>query len=469
MKLSSLVNWSALGGLAIAATIQVLASPQAPIEAKAASPRSSFVTQELYSFNHPLASQLSGEVATKMSKMAVSPFAFYRGTAHIFYRDMKNTVLFPASQYSNYATSTVWLEGDMHLQNLGGFRDDAGNDVFDTTDFDEGYFGSYGWDVRRMAVSILLAAKENGIGSSDRQKLVQNFVDSYLAALNDFRGNDTERTFRLTTSNTSGVVKDVIQAVADNSRTNLLAKYTAVTNGKRWFQTTNELQSIPLGTFTAIQSAMGSYIQSIPSSKRQSNSFYTLKDARLKLGSGTGSLGRYRYYLLIEGDTNSNSDDVILEMKQEQSSAVAIAAPNQFPSASYGNHQGQRVAMTLKAMLNNADDLTGYTTVNGIQFFLREKSPFQVDFDYTKLTSYDKFNTAVSYFAKIVAKNHAIADQDYDPNLIPYSEDKQITDVVTNKSGFRTEILNFALDYATQVEYDYASFKSAYQNGQTLY
>jgi uncharacterized protein (DUF2252 family) len=382
---------------------------------------------------------------------------------------MQNTALFPASQYSNYANSTVWLEGDMHLQNLGGLRDSSGNDVFDTNDFDEGYFGSYTWDVRRMAVSIILAAKENGISSSDRQKLVQNFVDSYLNALSDFRGNDSEKSYRLTSTNTSGIVKDVVQSVSSNSRSSFLAKYTTVVNGKRWFQTTSELQGISLGSFSSIQSAMNDYIQSIPISKRANINFYSLKDARLKLGSGVGSLGRYRYYLLIEGETSSTSDDLILEMKQELSSAVAIAAPNRFPASSYGNHQGQRVAVTLKAMLNNADDLVGYTTMNGLQFFLREKSPFQVDFDYTKLTTYDKFNTAVSYIGKIVAKNHAIADQDYDPNLIPYSEDKQIIDAVTSKSGFKSEILNFALDYASQVELDYASFKNAYQNGQTLY
>ncbi len=103
---------------------------------EAATPRSTFVTNEIYNYNHPYASQLPQELATKMQKMAVSPFAFYRGTAHIFYRDM--TTL-PGSAFVNSQTSGVWLEGDMHMQNLGGMRDNNGNNVFDTTDFDEAY------------------------------------------------------------------------------------------------------------------------------------------------------------------------------------------------------------------------------------------------------------------------------------------------------------------------------------------
>lgn len=143
----------------------------------AATPRDSWVNNELYNYNHPYAAQASNELATKMTKMADSPFAFYRGTAHIFYKDMSTL---PASSYSNTATNKVWLPGDMHLQNFGALRDESGNDIFDISDFDEGYFGTYVWDLRRMAVSILLAAKENGLNSADRQQCVRDFIDAYL-------------------------------------------------------------------------------------------------------------------------------------------------------------------------------------------------------------------------------------------------------------------------------------------------
>jgi uncharacterized protein (DUF2252 family) len=437
------------------------------LTAKAATPRSSWVENQIYQYNHPFASQLPQELATKMQKMAVNPFAFYRGTAHIFYSDMQTL---PSSGFVNSSTSAIWLEGDMHMQNFGGLRDSNGNNVFDTTDFDEGYLGPYVWDLRRMAVSILLAAKQNGLSSSDAQDVVRNFLDAYLNKMSDFKGTSDELSYRLESNNTNGVVKDLIQSTAGDSRSSLLNKYTQInSSGNRVFQTTSELQPVSSSTYSAITTAMSSYITSIPSSKRYSNSYYTLKDIRLKLGSGTGSLGRYRYYLLIQGSSSANDDDVILEMKQETNSAVAIAVPGLLPSSVYGNHEGTRVTIATKAMLANTDVLVGYTTVNSIPFMLHEKSPYQEDFDYTLLTTKTKFLDAMGYAGKIVAKNHAISDQDYDASIVSYSVDKQVTDIVTNKSAFKDEIVGFALNYATQVEYDYASFVSAYNAGVPLY
>ena len=375
----------------------------------------------------------------------------------------------PASSYTNASTNKVWLQGDMHLQNFGALRDDSANDIFDINDFDEGYFGAYVWDVRRMAVSILLAAKENGLSSTDRQQLVRDFIDTYLNKNSEFKGTSDELTYRLTTANTTEVVKDTIQALAGKSRSSFLAKYTAITNSARKFQNLTDLVVVPSATYTAINSAMSSYITSIPTTKRYSNSYYAVKDIRQKLGSGVGSLGKMRYFVLVQGATTSTSDDVILEMKQQSSSTVAIAAPNLMPTSAYNSNQAYRMVRSAKAMSSNTDRLYGYTVVNSTAYSLREKSPFQEDFDYTLLTSYGKFKTAVEYMGKVLARAHSMSDQDYDATLITYSIDKQITDVVTSRSSFKDEIVNFSVDYAAQVEYDWQSLKTAQQNGATLY
>ena len=161
---------------------------------------------------------------------------------------------------------------------------------------------------------------------------------------------------------------------------------------------------------------------------------------------------------------------MILEMKQETESAVSIAAPGNMPTWTYDVHNGSRVAKSMKAMLNNTDVLAGYTTFDSLPFFLSERSPYQEDFDYTLLTSYSKFNDAIKYMGKILAKNHALADKDYDVTLIPYSMDKEITDVINgDMSGLKTETLNYALSYAAQAKQDYADFVSAKNSGAVLY
>jgi uncharacterized protein (DUF2252 family) len=456
---------------ATALSLSLLWSSGFPLQSEAANGRQPWVVKQIYTYNHPFVATLPNELATKMTKMALSAFSFYRGTAHLFYEDLKDTKLWAASAYSNATTNGVWIDGDMHMQNMGGLRDSSDTAVFDTNDFDEGYLGSYTWDLQRMAVSILLAAEENGISVDDRQALVKNFVESYVAQIAAFKGNEKELSYRLTANDTNGVVKDIIQAAAGKNRPKFLGKYTVVNAGQRRFQASEgSLTPVDSNTLATLKTAVATYVNSIPAASRKSNSYYTLKDAALRSGSGTGSLGRYRYYLLIEGDSADNNDDVLLEMKQETDSAVSIAVPNNLRATTYDGHNGKRVFNTLRAMSNNPDGLAGYTTFNNLPFFLHERSPYQEDFDYTVLKTYSKFNDAVKYMGQIIAKNHARSDKDYDAKIISSSMDKEITEVIKGDvSGLKKEVLSFAEKYAAQVKQDYQDFVAAKNSGATLY
>ena len=426
--------------------------------------RSAWVVSKLYNYNHPFAAQRPEELATKMAKMQASPFAFYRGTAHLFYEDMNS---WKPSASISYATRSTWLAGDMHLGNTGAFRDASGNTVFDTTDFDEGYWGQFVWDVRRMATSIVLAAQENGLSATNQEQLVREFLDAYLAKMDDFRGSSEELNYRLTAGNTSGSVNDLIKKSAGQSRAQLLSKTTASGTGK--FITTAEMVKVSAADYAAIETAVANYVYSIPVSKRYAASYYKVKDVRLKLGSGVGSLGRNRYYVLIQGGTSAATDDVILQLKQQSPSVVAIAAKDALPAWAYENHEGQRAARSMKAALSNTDVLTGWTRIYNAPYLVREKSPFEADLDYTSLTTYSKFSTTVQYIGKVLAKNHAASDKDHDPALNPYSIDKEIADIVSSKSGFKDEVTEFAKQYAQQVQWDWTAFVEARKSGVALY
>jgi uncharacterized protein (DUF2252 family) len=376
----------------------------------------------------------------------------------------------PASAYTTAKTGYTWIGGDTHIGNFGAWQDSGGNHVFSVDDFDEGYLGQYVWDLRRMATSMVLAGRANGLADSDIRDAIKTFVGAYVDSISDFKGSSGELDFMLVKGNTTGVVDDTIGDSQDDSRSDLLTKYTQVTGGTRVFQNlSGKLVAVSGGTYSAIAGAMNGYINSIASSKRHSASYYAVKDIHQKLGSGVGSLGKLRYYVLIEGPSSSNSDDVVLELKQELPSVVAEADNGQLPAAGYGYHEGERVAMTAKAQTLNADVLIGYTTIAGADYYVHEKSPYQEDFDFTQLTSAGKFDTAAAYLGQALASAHAIADQDYDSSICSYSIDKQVTDAVTSKSGLENEIADFGFSYADQVSLDWQGFVAAYDAGTPLY
>ena len=73
----------------------------------------------------------------KFRKMAADPFAFYRGSAPLFYADMARL----EDPWADERTSRVWIQGDLHAENFGTYMDSAGVLVFDVNDFDEAYLG----------------------------------------------------------------------------------------------------------------------------------------------------------------------------------------------------------------------------------------------------------------------------------------------------------------------------------------
>jgi uncharacterized protein (DUF2252 family) len=192
-------------------------------------------------------------------------------------------------------------------------------------------------------------------------------------------------------------------------------------------------------------------------------------DIHQKLGTGVGSLGRLRYYVLVQGASASDKDNVILDFKQEATSAVAIAAPGQMPATDYANNQGERVALTAMAELINPSALIGQTTINGQQYFVEEKSPFEEDFDYTKLSSHKKLITAMTYVGQALASAHAHSDEHYDSAIVPYNISVAVTNAITSKTGLEGEISAFAFGYADQVTLDWTSFKAAYSAKTPLY
>ncbi|SCE69633.1 hypothetical protein GA0070215_101408 [Micromonospora marina] len=92
----------------------------------------------------------------KFRKMAASPFAFYRGSAALFYADQRGD--FASDRFLDGRTSRVWIHGDLHAENFGTYMNASGQLVFNVNDFDEAYVGPFTWDLKRFAASVALLA-----------------------------------------------------------------------------------------------------------------------------------------------------------------------------------------------------------------------------------------------------------------------------------------------------------------------
>src|ERR1700760_377391 len=74
------------------------------------------VVSEIHAWNRGRELQ---RLRLKYAKMETDAFSFFRGTAHLFFRDWPlDTALDDAP--------LVWVCGDLHLENFGSFRGDDG-------------------------------------------------------------------------------------------------------------------------------------------------------------------------------------------------------------------------------------------------------------------------------------------------------------------------------------------------------
>jgi uncharacterized protein (DUF2252 family) len=115
-------------------------------------------------------------VPVRYGRMLASPFAFLRGSAVIMAKDLAGT---PATGLRVQAC------GDAHLANFGVFGTPERNLVFDVNDFDETLPGPWEWDVKRLAASVVLAARNLQIGDQQAGQVVCGTVRAYRERMAD--------------------------------------------------------------------------------------------------------------------------------------------------------------------------------------------------------------------------------------------------------------------------------------------
>ncbi len=399
----------------------------------------------------------------KFRKMAADPFAFYRGSACLFYADMEQE----EDRWADERTSRVWIQGDLHAENFGTYMDGDGVFVFDVNDFDEAYIGHFTWDIKRMAASVALLAWMKAISDADIASLIETFVRAYVQQVRYFVDSDRDHEYSLRLETTDGEIREVLLETRLNTRINLLDKMTLVDERfERRFRRGAGIRDLDDAERAEVQAAYEAYLETIPEAKRFRSLTYEVKDIVGRKGFGIGSAGLPAYNILVEGPTQALENDVVLSMKQGN-----VAAPSRIVRderiGRYFKHHGHRTAVSQRALQAHADPWLGYTEMDGVGFVVSELSPYVEDFDWSDLTEPEQMAPVLDYLGRATAKVHCVADKDSDPTIVGFQTEDEIVEAVSgNEEKFVEEMVAFGMGYAEIARDDHQLFVDAFRNGQ---
>ena len=399
---------------------------------------------------------------TKFRKMAADPFAFYRGSACLFYADVAPL----DDPWADERTSRVWIQGDLHAENFGTYMDGDGVLIFDVNDFDEAYIGHFTWDITRFAASLALLGWRKAISDADISTLVERYVRAYLDQVHWFVDQADDRSFSLRLDTTDGPVHQVLQLAKLRTRVGLLDRITETEGFDRVLREVPGLRRLDDGERAVVIDAFERYVESIPASKRFRGVTYRVKDVAGRSGFGIGSAGLPAYTVLIEGFSQALDNDVVLSMKQGN-----VAAPSRVVTdpaiAGAFHHHGHRTVVSQRALQAHADPLLGWTDLNGVGFIVSEVSPYEADLDWDSVSEPDEMGPLIAYLGQATAKIHCVSDAGSPEELVEFQTEEAIARVVAGREEeFVAWVVEFAHDYAGQVRADHALFVDAFRNGR---
>src|SRR4051794_1853021 len=397
----------------------------------------------------------------KFRKMAADPFAFYRGSAPLFYSDVDRL----EDPWVDEATSRVWIQGDLHAENYGTYMDSAGVLVFDVNDFDEAYVGHYTWDLQRMAASLALLGFRKALSDASIAELIETFASAYVKTVRLFSTSEVDRDFRLTLENTSGPLHAVLEDARLQTRLSILEMTTTISDGDRRLAVVPGVRELDDAEKDAVRRAYASYLESIPEAKRQQSISYDVKDIVGRSGFGIGSAGLRAYNLLVEGRTQALENDVVLSMKQAQTPAVSRIVTDE-RIRSYFRHEGHRTAVSQGALQAHSDPWVGWCELDGVGQVIKELSPYEADLDWDAVTEMDDMLPLVHDLGRATAKIHCVSDAGNEPPLVDVEVEAKITAMIGDREDeFATSLAEWGAEYGRLPREDHRRFVDAFRNG----
>lgn len=388
------------------------------------------------------------------SRMSVSPFTFYRGSAVVMAHDlasMPNTGL------------VTQLCGDAHLSNFGMFAAPDRNLVFDINDFDETNPGPFEWDVCRLAASFALAGRDVKLNEKAIAQAVTAVAFAYRTQMATYAGMpDIDVWYDRVSvevlqewANQEGskiVEKRIEQSVAKARARNAwsaISKMTEVVDGQRQFKNMPPvLMRVPLDDEAAqiISSLIDTYQATLPADRRQLLRRYHRIDFAHKV-VGVGSVGLLAFVMLFQG--RDPDDLIVLQVKQAVASVLEpFTAPSEFAVS------GQRVVVGQQFMQAASDVFLGWVSgPHGKDFYVRQLRDMKYAIDPAQFTELSLL-TYATVCGRTLARAHARS-----------GDAVAIASYLGTNAKFDKAITGFSFAYAEQVTKDFAEYTTAIARG----
>ncbi|MGX1547751.1 DUF2252 domain-containing protein [Streptomyces adustus] len=302
----------------------------------------------------------------RYGRMSTSPLAFLRGAAAVMAADL-------AAQ--PHTGLTVQLCGDAQLLNFGLYTSPERTLLFDLTDFDETFPGPFEWDVKRLAASIAVAARENGHPEPKVRQAALAAAAGYhtairrLARLGElaawYERVETDRLLPLVRDGRRRPQSSLTRA---RRRTSLhaLGRLTETVDGRRRIvRDPPFLESVGPSDTAALRKLFSDYRSTLSEGRRLLLDRYRFVDAARKV-VGVGSVGTRCFLVLLAGV--DDDDPLLLQIKEARESVLE----RHLPSGPYV-HPGHRVVAGQRLLQAAGDIFLGWTTgPQGRAFYWRQ-------------------------------------------------------------------------------------------------
>ena len=305
-------------------------------------------------------------VPIRYGRMLASPFTFYRGAALIMAADLAAT---PRSGF------LVQCCGDAHLSNFGLYASPERRLVFDINDFDETLPGPWEWDVKRLAVSMLICARSNGFTIAEQERVVLDTVAEYRSRMAEFAGMrnlevwytrfEIEKLMPRMRAQIGGKMRKRLDKVVDKAfrRDNVQAfsKLSRDVDGERRIVSDPPL-IVRLEDFPETEERdrliaeeerlLHEYRLTLPHERRILLDQFRLVDSARKV-VGVGSVGAPAWVALFLG--RDSRDPLLLQIKEAQRSVM-----EEFVGRSEYENGGERVVAGQRIMQASSDIFLGW-------------------------------------------------------------------------------------------------------------